>query len=224
MSPEDLQSHLAQQLIIPDTSLNRVWLDEEGLALWLLKITDNNKEIPAELVTEFWSKLPYWAFAWAGGRAVARYISQDYQRVEDKTVLDFGCGSGIGAIAALQAGAKRVFVLDNDNNALMASQLNAALNGFQVEIFEEEHWADVDVLIASDVLYDVASNQDLFRLMTLVPNWIVAESDKVATKLENIRCVDQFTVNTLPEIGDFDRDVEINIYVRGGKQDLPVLN
>src|SRR5918999_54494 len=51
---------------------------------------------------------PYWAFAWAGGQALARYILENPSTVREHTVLDLGAGSGITAVAAMQAGARAV--------------------------------------------------------------------------------------------------------------------
>jgi predicted nicotinamide N-methyase len=71
---------------------------------------------------------PYWAFAWAGGQALARYILDHAEIVCEKDVLDFGSGSGLVAIAAAKAGAQRVTAADIDEFAQAAIRLNAAVN------------------------------------------------------------------------------------------------
>ena len=76
---------------------------------------------------------PYWAFAWAGGQALARHILDHPALVRGRTVLDFGAGSGLVAIAAAMAGA-RVTAAEIDAFATAAIALNAALNGVEVAL------------------------------------------------------------------------------------------
>ena len=76
---------------------------------------------------------PYWAFAWAGGQALARHILDHPELVRGRAVLDFGAGSGLVAIAAAKAGA-RVTATEIDRFAAAAIVLNAALNGVAVAI------------------------------------------------------------------------------------------
>ena len=75
---------------------------------------------------------PFWAFAWAGGQALARYLLDHPEEVAGKTVLDLGTGSGLTAIAAKMAGAKSVLAADIDPLALASVRLNAAANGVAV--------------------------------------------------------------------------------------------
>jgi predicted nicotinamide N-methyase len=76
---------------------------------------------------------PYWAFAWAGGQALARHILDHPALVRGRTVLDFGAGSGLVAIAAAMAGA-RVTAAEIDPFATAAIALNAALNGVEIAL------------------------------------------------------------------------------------------
>ena len=76
---------------------------------------------------------PYWAFAWAGGQALARYILDNPDLVRGRPVLDFGAGSGLVAIAAARAGA-RATAAEIDPFAVAAIALNAAINGVDVAI------------------------------------------------------------------------------------------
>src|SRR6266851_5627886 len=77
---------------------------------------------------------PFWAFAWAGGQALARYLLDHPETVAGREVLDIGSGSGIVAIAAAMAGAKRVTAAEIDPFAAAAIALNAPLNGVAVVI------------------------------------------------------------------------------------------
>jgi len=101
---------------------------------------------------------PYWAFAWAGGQALARYLLDNPQAVTGKTVLDFGAGSGLGAVAAAKAGAARTIAAEIDAFAREAIALNAAANGVSIEIVAADLVGADDpawqVVIAGDVCYE----------------------------------------------------------------------
>ena len=122
----------------------------------------------ADEATELWHKTeeelgriglppPFWAFAWAGGQALARYLLDRPEVVRGKRVLDFASGSGLVAIAAARAGAARVEASDIDAFAIAAIGLNAALNGVPVEaraadlIGRDEGF---DAVLAGDIFYD----------------------------------------------------------------------
>ncbi|GAB1580155.1 class I SAM-dependent methyltransferase [Phyllobacterium phragmitis] len=100
---------------------------------------------------------PFWAFAWAGGQGVARYVLDNPDTVRGKTVLDFASGSGLVAIAAAKAGAARVTASDIDLFTEAAIALNAAANDVAVTSLIEDligrdgGW---DVLLAGDVFYE----------------------------------------------------------------------
>ena len=101
---------------------------------------------------------PYWAFAWAGGQALARYLLDNPASVAGKTVLDFGSGSGLCAIAAVKAGATRVVAAEIDEFAHRAIALNAAANAAAVEIEGRDCIGRDDpawqVVLAGDVCYE----------------------------------------------------------------------
>lgn len=101
---------------------------------------------------------PYWAFAWPGGQAVARYALDHPELVRGKRVLDFAAGTGLVGIACALAGAARVRAAEIDPFALAAMDLNAALNGVAVEGVSEDlvgsDLPDVDVVLAGDVCYE----------------------------------------------------------------------
>ena len=103
---------------------------------------------------------PFWAFAWLGGQAVARYVLDTPQEVAGRRVLDLATGSGLCGLAALRAGAASVTALDVDPVAVQAARLNAAANDLplQVELADvlDEPPPPVDVVLAGDVFYDAA--------------------------------------------------------------------
>jgi predicted nicotinamide N-methyase len=102
---------------------------------------------------------PFWAFAWAGGQALARYVLDHPQLVAGQGVVDFAAGSGIVAIAAAKAGAARVLAADIDPFCAAAVALNAQANGVAVEFTADDlldapppAWAGV--ILAGDICYE----------------------------------------------------------------------
>jgi predicted nicotinamide N-methyase len=108
---------------------------------------------------------PFWAFAWAGGQVIARFLLDQPDWVRGRRVLDLASGSGICAIAAARAGAAHVIAVDRDPLAVQAISLNAQLNGVVVDAYAEDivtpngfpSWVlDCEVILAGDVCYDAA--------------------------------------------------------------------
>jgi predicted nicotinamide N-methyase len=101
---------------------------------------------------------PFWAFAWAGGQALARYLLDHPEVVAGKRVVDFAAGSGIVAIAAMKAGAAHALAADIDGFCGAATALNAEANGVSVD-FTDADLLDapppaVDVIMAGDICYE----------------------------------------------------------------------
>jgi predicted nicotinamide N-methyase len=102
---------------------------------------------------------PFWAFAWAGGQALARYVLDHPHLVAGRGVIDFASGSGIVAIAAARAGAARVLAADIDPFCEAAVSLNAEANGVGLG-FTAENLLDADppawaeVVLAGDICYE----------------------------------------------------------------------
>lgn len=100
---------------------------------------------------------PFWAFAWAGGRALARHLLDHPDLVRGRSVLDIAAGGGVAAIAAARAGAVRVRAMDRDPAAAEAIARNAAANGVQVRAEAGDIASAVageDVILAGDVFYE----------------------------------------------------------------------
>ncbi|HEX5776848.1 MAG TPA: 50S ribosomal protein L11 methyltransferase, partial [Caulobacteraceae bacterium] len=101
---------------------------------------------------------PFWAFAWAGGQALARYLLDHPETVAGRRVIDFAAGSGIVAIAAMKAGAAQALAADIDAFCGPAVALNAEANGVAVS-FTDADLLDapapaVDVILAGDICYE----------------------------------------------------------------------
>ena len=111
-----------------------------------------------EALAEIGLPPPFWAFAWAGGQALARYILDAPHIVAGRQVVDFASGSGIVAIAALKAGAAQVLAADIDGYCAQAIALNTAANGVACD-FTDTNLLDapppaVDLILAGDICYE----------------------------------------------------------------------
>lgn len=102
---------------------------------------------------------PFWAFAWAGGQALARYVLDQPATVAGRRVLDVAAGSGLVAIAAALAGAASVIANDIDPLALAAATANASANNVAVETVHGdlldllEVISDADTVLLADAFY-----------------------------------------------------------------------
>jgi predicted nicotinamide N-methyase len=130
---------------VPEIRLN---LASEAHELWLKT---------EEELAEIGLPPPFWAFAWAGGQGLARYVLDHPETVAGRCVVDFASGSGLVAIAAKMAGAGHVLAADIDPWTAMAVALNADLNGVEIDFTGDNligSEIDADVLLAGDVFYD----------------------------------------------------------------------
>ncbi len=127
----------------------RLHLADEALPLWQ-KTEDE--------LTEAGLPLPYWAFAWAGGQALARYVLDTEGLVSAKRVTVFAAGSGLEAIACVMRGASQVTATEIDPFARASIALNAAANGVDFTISAADLLAgdvpDADVLLLGDVFFE----------------------------------------------------------------------
>ena len=102
-------------------------------------------------------KPPFWAFAWPGGQALARFMIDQPDAVRGRRVLDFAAGCGLAALAASRAGAKHVEVAEIDPLAVAAIAFNARLNGLAVTTSEKDlvgcpcRW---DLILCGDICYE----------------------------------------------------------------------
>jgi predicted nicotinamide N-methyase len=135
-------------IAVPHAPEIRLHLAEEATELW---------QSTEEELGERGLPPPFWAFAWAGGQALARYVLDHPAFVRGRHVLDFASGSGLAAIAAAKAGARIVTASDIDAFACPAMALNAKANGVTLELVERDlvgldgPW---DAVLAGDICYE----------------------------------------------------------------------
>lgn len=127
----------------------RLHLADEVTPLW--RMTE-------EALGELGLPPPFWAFAWAGGQAIARWLLDHPEEASGRRVLDFACGGGIGAIAAARTGAASVLAADVDAFCGPAVALNAEANGVEVRftcanLLDREPPA-AELILAGDIFYE----------------------------------------------------------------------
>jgi predicted nicotinamide N-methyase len=148
MTPESFIIANAALIAPPLVPEIRLYLATEVVPLW--RATEEELEkmgVPP----------PYWAFAWAGGQALARYVLDHPEQIMGKHVLDIGSGSGMVAIAAAKAGAASVLAADIDAFSIAAIRLNAVANGATVAVTEDDligAESDWDVVLVGDLFYE----------------------------------------------------------------------
>ncbi|HET6529149.1 MAG TPA: 50S ribosomal protein L11 methyltransferase [Actinoplanes sp.] len=139
-------TRLAPVPFVPEIRIHQA---EEPIALWEQTEAGRGGERPP----------PFWAFAWAGGQALARYVLDCPDLVAGRDVLDLATGSGLVAVAAARAGADPVTANDIDPLSLAATRINAEANGVRVrcvegDLLDRDDW--YGVILAGDVFYSRA--------------------------------------------------------------------
>lgn len=184
------------------------------ITLWLIDPAPMQRPFSQEEILTIQAYPAYWAFCWASGQVLARYILDNPNLVRGKRVMDFGAGSGVVAIAAIMAGAKQVIACDIDPDALLSCEENAKLNKVEFELHENlfEFSQEIDLLIAADVLYDKANLPLLDVFLDRAPEVLVADS-RVKNfdfpPYQAIGKINSFTVPDLDELNEFRR---VNLY------------
>jgi predicted nicotinamide N-methyase len=151
VTPEERRTFIVEHTavaaapIVPEIALRTGGL---SMPLWeAAALADERPAVPP----------PYWAWAWAGGQALARHVLDHRDLVRGRTVADIGCGGGIVAIAAALAGATSVSAIDLEIFAIEACRINAAANG--VDLWYEETDpigtdAGWEVVLVGDLWYE----------------------------------------------------------------------
>jgi predicted nicotinamide N-methyase len=160
MTPEDFIRTNAALVAPPLVPEIRLYLATEVVPLW--RATE-------EELAKIGVPPPYWAFAWAGGQALARYILDHPDLVRGKRVLDIGAGSGLVGLAAVRAGAASVVSADIDAFACAAIRLNAAANNCEIAVTQDDliGVTDIwDVILVGDLFYERPLAERLLEWLT----------------------------------------------------------
>ncbi len=139
-------TRLARTALVPEIALHLA-RDATGIFAAVEAIARVGEKMP-----------PYWAFAWPGGQATARYLLDNPEMVRAKRVVDIGSGSGIAAIAAMMAGARSSLAADIDPLAEIAAAMNARANGVEIATTTADILGavpdDADLVLLGDLVYE----------------------------------------------------------------------
>lgn len=161
---------------------------------------------------------PYWAFCWPGGQAIARHILDSPEIVRGRRVLDFAAGSGIAALAALQAGAAGATGNDIDPYSVAAMRLNAEANGLGIVIDQRDLLAiapeqGFDVVLAGDVCYERPLAEQVFL-------WLQAQARSGALVLLGDPGRSYLPTQGLAELARYDIPTSLQLENHGMKETI----
>lgn len=185
--------------LVPEIS---IYVADEAVPLW---------HKTEEEIGEQGLPPPFWAFAWAGGQALARHVLDHQELVHGKTVLDLASGSGLVGIAAMKAGAMEVTVADIDEFALVAAKLNAIENGVALTAIATDLLGDKndmtwDVILTGDIFYerDIATRalDFLSRHAALGTAVLIGDPGRSYFPRERLRKIAGYSVPVTRELED----------------------
>jgi predicted nicotinamide N-methyase len=152
---------------------------------------------------------PYWAFAWPGGQALARYILDHAGLLTGRAVLDLGAGSGLTAIAASMAGASAVLASEIDPFAVAAIELNATANGVRVPVTADVldgSGESAEIVLAADIWYERRLAERAFGLLSRAgargATVLVADAGRAFLPRTLLRALDAYDVPVLADLED----------------------
>lgn len=184
------------------------------ISLYLLGDDYPRGPLPHEEMLAIMNQPAYWSFCWASGQVLARYVLDHPMHFEGRSVLDFGSGSGVVAVACARAGARRVVACDIDPDALDAAAANARLNDVVIELLDDVGSLDLepDIAIAADVLYDRDNICWLERLKAIAREVIIGDSRIKTVEMYGYEVVNQVTATTVPDLDEFREYNEVRVY------------
>jgi predicted nicotinamide N-methyase len=155
---------------------------------------------------------PFWAFAWAGGQALARYVLDHPEMVAGQTVLDFAAGSGLVAIAAMKAGAARALACDVDPICRAAIAVNAEANGVVVESTIDDLLdrppPKVDVILAGDICYEKTLSDRVLKWLQAARaagvTVLIGDPGRTYFPKSGLEQLAQYEVRTTRELEDYE--------------------
>jgi predicted nicotinamide N-methyase len=191
---------------VPGLEEIRLHLADEVLPLWHAVQVETGDPDAA---------LPYWAFAWGGGLAIAHYLREHPEAVAGRRVFDLASGSGLCAIAAMDAGSAAVTAADIDPFAVAAIGLNARANGYRIAILErdvlDEPPPDVEVVLAGDCWYEARLAERVLRWLQRVRargiEVLVGDPGRRYLPTEALKELAAYQVRTTTELEDLEHKV-----------------
>ncbi|MCL6415561.1 50S ribosomal protein L11 methyltransferase [Aestuariirhabdus sp. Z084] len=205
---------MLQQRIPGSRLLSQRLPDCEGIELMLVDPRTVPLRYTQQEIHRIMAEPAYWSLCWGSGLALAQYLMARPEQLSGQTVVDFGAGSGIVAIAAARAGAKKVIACDIDEQALAAVAINAEINGVEIERLDDlsKQQDRVDLLIAADVLYDRENLGLLDGFLACAKRVLVADSRIRDFNVPPYRRISQVECTTFPDIDEFREFGRVSLY------------
>jgi predicted nicotinamide N-methyase len=206
-----LETHLQSR--IPGSRLEKTQLPQaRELSLYLINEDYLRNGLTREQAEALMDNPPYWGFCWASGQVLGRCVLDNPDWVKGKTLLDFGAGSGVVGIAAKMAGARRVILCDLDEKALQAGELNARINGVNVDFsaaIDEHLEEDVSnwMITVADVFYD---RDNLPLLETMLDRFVTVLVSDSRLKGQPLQGMDIIGDSDSHKVPDLDESREFN--------------
>lgn len=179
--------------LVPDV---RLYLADEVTPLW---------QATEDALGKTGLEPPFWAFAWPGSQALARWFLDHPEQVAGRRVLDVGAGGGLASIAAARAGARAV-ANDVDPMALAAARLNAAENGVAIEVLQGDlldSEIEADLVIVGDLCYERDLSARLLAWLHRLARTrrvLMAEPGRAFAPRDGVRAVGTYVVPTLVDL------------------------
>lgn len=210
--PADLAAALTA--LLGDARLCLRALPDSDLSLWLIDPANMARAFSPAETQRLLEAPPYWAFCWASGLALARWIAAHPEQVAGRQVLDFGSGSGIAGLAAARAGAARVVCCDLDPLARAACRANAQANAVQIETLDDFSASTerFDLILAADVLYDRANLPLLDLLQARAERILLADSRVRDLAHPGFTRIAMLQACTLPDLAEPDEFRRVALY------------
>ncbi|MCA0000529.1 MULTISPECIES: class I SAM-dependent methyltransferase [unclassified Mesorhizobium] len=194
----------ANMRLVPVPALPEIWLYAPHPGTGLRRLVEPHDEADEDAPEP---QPPYWAYAWAGGTVLARYVLDHPMTVAGRRVLDLGAGSGIVGIAAAKAGAREVIAAEIDRNGVAALGLNAKDNGVTISVICKDITTGpppaVDLVLAGDVFYgpDVTQRMIPFldRCLAAGVEVLIGDPRRADLPLSRLRLLAEYQV---PDFGD----------------------
>ncbi|HAT86684.1 MAG TPA: nicotinamide N-methylase [Rhizobiales bacterium] len=199
----------AALLPVPLTPEIELYLADDQTPLWRLGEED---------LLELGLPSPFWAFAWAGGQALARYCLDNPDLTNSKSVIDFASGSGLVAIAAAKAGANRVLATDIDPFSVEAIQINAEHNNVTLQAsIDDLLTSDAidhlrknppDIFLAGDVFYDAEMTKAVLALLEPLAQRgteiLVGDPNRSYLPQDRLELIETYQVPVTRELEDYE--------------------
>jgi predicted nicotinamide N-methyase len=211
-----LEQHLRQ--ILPAARLELCRLPGiPAISLLLLNSDYPQGELSAAEIQRVMDNPLYWVFCWASGQVLADFLLAEPRWVKAKRVLDFGCGSGVVAIAAALAGAAEVVACDIDPLARAATRVNADLNNVDLTLAADYAAVEgpIDLIIVADVLYDRNNFPWLQRFADRADQVLIADSRVKHFDHPPYRQIARQESSTLPDLDESPEFRDVRIYLAG---------